>query len=295
MYTVLDYRLHGGQLLFGPLAVFVQPSWAPAIVCMVLTLLLFPDARLPLGRWRWILWPFLGVAGLWVLGAFGIAAHAIATHTVHITTSGDLSQLSHPTGSVAWWGVVQNVFFPVIFLSGLGSIGEAGRQLSPGRPASAVSNSSGCSRAARSFSVGGFLSLTRVDQRVAVRTRRQRCWHDLCLAALPVFVGIAILKYRLFEIDRLVSRTLVVRDRDRVARRRVRRSDRADDAGAAVVVTGRGRSFDACGGCSVHAVASVGTADRRSPVQPGAVRRRGDGRGVQFGPSRRRRPRPGAA
>src|SRR5450432_181013 len=62
-YTVLDYRQHHGHLVFGPIAVLVQPSWAPAIVCMVLALLLFPDARLPLGRWRWILWPFLGVAG----------------------------------------------------------------------------------------------------------------------------------------------------------------------------------------------------------------------------------------
>jgi hypothetical protein len=81
MYTVLDYRVHKGHLFFGPLAVLVQPSWAPAIVCMVLALLLFPDARLPLGRLRWILWPFLGIAGLWVLGAFRIAVHAIATHT----------------------------------------------------------------------------------------------------------------------------------------------------------------------------------------------------------------------
>ena len=96
LYTVLDYRLHNGHLFFGPLAVLVQPSWAPAIVCMVLTLLLFPDARLPLGRWRWILWPFLGVAGLWVMGAFGIAAHEIATHTVHITTSGDLTRTQPP-------------------------------------------------------------------------------------------------------------------------------------------------------------------------------------------------------
>ena len=99
MYTVLDYRLHNGHLLFGPLAVLVQPSWAPAIVCAVLTLLLFPDARLPLGRWRWILWPFLGIAGLWVVGAFGIAAYEIANHTVHITTSGDLSELAARAGS----------------------------------------------------------------------------------------------------------------------------------------------------------------------------------------------------
>ena len=206
MYTVLDYRLHDGRLFFGPLAVLVQPSWAPAIVCMVLTLLLFPDARLPLGRWRWILWPFLGVAGLWVIGAFGIAAHAIATHTVHVTSSGDLSELSRPTGSDTWWGVVQNVFFPVIFLSGLGSLakqiisyrgatGERRQQLKWLLAGGAI------------FVVGGFLTfsgsigsstLDRITSSLGI----------LGLTALPVFVGIAILKYRLFEIDRLISRTL---------------------------------------------------------------------------------------
>ena len=206
MYTVLDYRLHGGRLLFGPLAVLVQPSWAPAIVCMVLTLLLFPDARLPLGRWRWILWPFLGVAGLWVIGAFGVAAHAIATNTVHITSSGDLSELSRPTGGDTWWGVVQNVFFPVIFLSGLGSLtkqiisyrgatGERRQQLKWLLAGGAI------------FVVGGFLTFSGSIGNSAL-DRVTSSLGIIGLTALPVFVGIAILKYRLFEIDRLISRTL---------------------------------------------------------------------------------------
>ena len=206
MYAVLDYRLHSGRLFFGPLAVLVQPSWAPAIVCMVLTLLLFPDARLPLDRWRWILWPFLGVAGLWVIGAFGIAAHAIATHTVHITSSGDLSELARPTGRDTWWGVVQNVFFPVIFLSGLGSLakqiisyrgatGERRQQLKWLLAGGAIFVVGGA--LTFSGSIGNFV-LDRVISFLGI----------LGLTALPVFVGIAILKYRLFEIDRLISRTL---------------------------------------------------------------------------------------
>jgi hypothetical protein len=205
-YTVLDYRIHNGHLFFGPLAVLVQPSWAPAIVCMVLALLLFPDARLPLGRWRWILWPFLGVAGLWVLGAFGIAAHELANHTVQITTSGDLSELSHPTGAATWWGVVQNVFFPVVFLSGLGSLakqiisyrgstGERRQQLKWLLAGGAI------------FVVGGFLSFTGSTGHSGVQQVID-VLGTLGLAALPIFVGIAILKYRLFEIDRLISRTL---------------------------------------------------------------------------------------
>jgi hypothetical protein len=205
-YTVLDYRIHNGHLLFGPLAVLVQPSWAPAIVCMVLALLLFPDARLPLGSWRWILWPFLGVAGLWVIGAFGIAAHEIANHTVQITTSGDLSELSHPTGAATWWGIVQNVFFPVVFISGLGSLakqitsyrgstGERRQQLKWLLAGGAI------------FVVGGVLSFTGSTGTSTVEHIVQ-VLGTLGLAALPVFVGIAILKYRLFEIDRLISRTL---------------------------------------------------------------------------------------
>jgi hypothetical protein len=205
-YTVLDYRLHHGHLFFGPLAVLVQPSWAPAIVCMVLALLLFPDARLPLGRWRWILWPFLGIAGLWMVGAFGIAAHEIATHTVHITTSGDLSQLNHPTGAATWWGIVQNIFFPVVLLSGLGSLakqiisyrgstGERRQQLKWLLAGGAI------------FVVGGFLAFSG-SPGSSLLAHVVGVVGTLGLAALPVFVGIAILKYRLFEIDRLISRTL---------------------------------------------------------------------------------------
>lgn len=206
MYTVLDYRLRNGHLFFGPLAVLAQPSWAPAIVCMVLALLLFPDARLPLGRWRWMLWPFLCVSALWALGAFGIAAHALAAHSVHITPTGDLSELSRPTGSVAWWGVVQNVFFPVIFISGLGSLakqiisyrgstGERRQQLKWLLAGGVV------------FTIGGFFALSGATGGSTLEHIADAIG-TIALTALPVFVGIAILKYRLFEIDRLISRTL---------------------------------------------------------------------------------------
>jgi hypothetical protein len=205
-YTVLDYRQHGGHLRFGPLAVLVQPSWAPAIVCMVLALLLFPDARLPLGGWRWILWPFLAISAVWVLSAFGIAATAIATHTVHITASGDLASLARPTGGTAWWGVVDDVFFPVVFISGLaavarqivsyrGSTGERRLQLKWLLTGAAIFLISGMALFAGSGRSSPVLKLVGNIG-------------SLGLAALPLCIGIAILKYRLFEIDRLISRTL---------------------------------------------------------------------------------------
>jgi len=205
-YTLLDYRQHGGHLLFGPIAVLAQPAWAPAIVCMVLALLLFPDARLPLGRWRWILWPFLGISGVWVVGAFGIAANAIATHTVHITPSGNLASLERPTGGAAWWGVVDDVFFPVVFLSGIiavarqvvsyrGSTGERHLQLKWLLTGAAV------------FLICG-MALFAGSGRSSPALKVVGNIGSLGLGALPLCIGIAILKYRLFEIDRLISRTL---------------------------------------------------------------------------------------
>ena len=41
-YASLDYRLHGGRLPLGWLAVLAAPSWAPAIVLVGLAIMLFP-------------------------------------------------------------------------------------------------------------------------------------------------------------------------------------------------------------------------------------------------------------
>jgi uncharacterized membrane protein YhaH (DUF805 family) len=51
-YAYLDYRLHDGRLPLGWLAVLLAPSWAPAIVLAGLSVLLFPDGRVPSSRWR---------------------------------------------------------------------------------------------------------------------------------------------------------------------------------------------------------------------------------------------------
>ena len=172
----------------------------------MLALLLFPDARLPLGGWRLILWPFLAISTVWVLGAFGIAANAIATHSVHITSSGDLTSLEHPSGDAAWWGVVEYLFFPAVFISGLAAVtrqivsyrvatGERRLQLKWLLTGAAIFLISGMALFAGS---GRSSPVLKVVGNIG----------SLGLAALPLCIGIAILKYRLFEIDRLISRTL---------------------------------------------------------------------------------------
>ena len=57
------------------------------------------------------------------------------------------------------------------------------------------------------FTVGGFLSLSGSTDGSPVE-HAMNIAGTFGLAALPLCIGIAILRYRLFEIDRLISRTL---------------------------------------------------------------------------------------
>jgi hypothetical protein len=198
--------MHQGRLPLGPVAVLLQPSWAPAIVLMGLTLLLFPDARLPLGRWRWVLWAFLGIAALWMLGAFTIAINAIAAGNIRVTASGDLTVINHPTGRWAWWGVVQNVFFPVLAVSLVSSIA---RQVLSYRRATGERRLQlkWLLSGAAIFTASAF-PVVAWSQNASPSLRIVSDVGTAGLAALPIGMGIAILRYRLFEIDRLISRTL---------------------------------------------------------------------------------------
>jgi hypothetical protein len=205
LYTAIDYRQHGGHLPLGPVAVVLQLSWAPAIVLMGLAVLLFPDAKLPPGRWRWVLVPFGAFALVWTGGALSIAVDAISTHTIRVVPAGDLSQIDHPSGAFAWWGVVQAVWFPVLGLCLLASIGWQ---------IVALTRADGERRqqlkwlvsGATTFGVGGFLTIG--FSGTGSSWRWLGAMGGVMLVALPISLGVGILKYRLFEIDRLVSRTL---------------------------------------------------------------------------------------
>ncbi len=117
-----DYRLRHGGLPFGWVAVLAQPGWAPSLALAGLVVLLFPDGRPPSPRWRWVLWLYLAAATLYIVGVFIASAGAIAGHDVRVDGSGNLLVLTHATGSSAWWGVVEAVFFPVLAVCWLGSV-----------------------------------------------------------------------------------------------------------------------------------------------------------------------------
>ncbi len=207
-YAVLSYRL-GHHLPLSVVAVFLALYWCPVIVTFPLVILLFPDGRLPSPRWRLVLWGYLAVGACWPVSVFAVAIRAVATHDLRIDPGGDLRAVDYPAGSSAWLGSVEAVILPLLAVFWLVFVG---RQVLSWRRADGerrqqlkwlMSGAAVCMAATTVIAVGGTLDTSASPAVQAVLNGA-----TIGLAALPVSVGVAILKYRLYDIDRLISRTL---------------------------------------------------------------------------------------
>jgi hypothetical protein len=205
-YMVADYRLRHGGLPLGWVAVLAQPGWAVSIVLSGLLVLLFPDGRPPSPRWRWVLWLYLAAATLYLIGVLIASVGAIAGHDIRVDASGNLMVLSHPTGSSMWWGVVEGVFLPVVAVCWLGSVVAQ---------VASYRRSSGTRRLQLKWLLAGSATaLVCVPLTVFLSGMRGLpglaggITGAVALLAIPVCMGVAILRYRLFDIDRIISRTL---------------------------------------------------------------------------------------
>jgi hypothetical protein len=206
-YAVADYRLRHGSLPLGWVAVLAQPGWAAGIVLAGLGVLLFPDGRPPSPRWRWVLWLYLAVATLFLTGVLVASVGAIAGHDIRVDASGNLLVISHPTGSSAWWGVVEAVFLPLLVVCWAGSVaGQAAsyRRSSGERRQQLKWLLAGSAIALVCIPLAVFLSAEHGILAAVVAGIAGACGQ----LGIPVCMGVAILRYRLFDIDRLISRTL---------------------------------------------------------------------------------------
>ena len=204
-YAVADYRLHHGSLPLGWLALITQPGWAPGIASVGLIVLLFPDGRPPSPRWWWALWPYIALALLWIAGALAFTAAAILADRTRVDAGGNLMVLEHPAGGAAWWGAAQNLFFLVLVASWLASL--AGQVMSYRR-------SSGERRQQLKWLLAGAASCL-AGLVLTLTGGVPGGWGVVIgilgaagLISLPVCIGIGILRYRLFDIDRILSRTV---------------------------------------------------------------------------------------
>jgi hypothetical protein len=177
-------------------------------VTFPLVILLFPDGRLPSPRWRPVLWGYLLVGGSWPASIYAVAIRAAIADNVHIVPGGDLSAVDNPAGSSAWLGSVETVILPVLAVFWLAFVarqvlawrhadGERRQQLKWLMSGAAV-----C-MAATTLVVGSTL-----DPNASSAVQAAVSVVAVGIAALPVSIGVAILRYRLYDIDRIISRTL---------------------------------------------------------------------------------------
>ena len=207
-YVWLVYRLGRGSPL-GPLALVLDQSWLAVYLTLPLVMLLFPDGTLPSRRWRPVLWAYLAVTLCLVLSVYVVLLITLASGNVRINADGGLGALESPSGNTAWISTVTTVVFlmlPAFWLAFVGRLVLSWRRSA----ASGASSSSGCERFAAGFASGLIgISIDNLDPHAPAAIQAiASSLNDAGVVVLAVFVGVAILKYRLYDIDRIISRTL---------------------------------------------------------------------------------------
>ena len=191
------WLLQGGNEALGKAAaLYADLSWIPFIlVPATFLLLLFPDGRLPSRRWRPVGWTAaLGIAGVFVMTA---------------VTPGRLQDFPQVTNPYGWTSSLLDPLMGLSFaLLFVGSIGSAASLIVRFR------RSTGEGRLQMQWlAFAGAVSATIVP----ISVLGYEVWGELIsnvaimlsILLLPVTAGIAILRYRLYDIDVIVNRTLV--------------------------------------------------------------------------------------
>jgi hypothetical protein len=205
LYTQLDYGSEHGGLPFG-LAVFLAENalWPVAALTGMAAILLFPDGQLS-RPWRRALWAYVVVAVL-VLISQAIPASVLAgTANVQAALTGH--RITVPGGAmVRFLGSGLPVLAVLPFW-----VAWIGRQVAGFRRATGAVREQ-----YKWFTAGAAVSLvSSVVFTVAEANNGSELARVLNVAGLyvtgvafPLGMGVAILRYRLYEIDRIISRTL---------------------------------------------------------------------------------------
>ncbi len=200
-YAVRAYHIEHHGLPLSRLAVFLTQGWASMLVLLPLPVLFFPDGRIS-RPWRWTLGVYAACMAALVVELTVTDLGAFTEHVVRVDSSGELKQLGTSSSGGAGFAVVVLVFLGI-------SLSWVVRQIVLYR------RSTGDRRqqlkwllAGGSFAVFGFfLAITIGSTNSGVFSTVGKVGF-LGLIALPISIGIGILRYRLYEIDRLISRTL---------------------------------------------------------------------------------------
>jgi hypothetical protein len=201
-YSVFVYHFgHRGWPL-GPVAVLLDFSFTPGLLLVPLVVLLFPDGRVGT-RWKWVLRGALAGYVVLLAGQVSVAAVALQRR-VPVWGGGGIIGAQHPSGFAAWVNVADVIILPLFALLCIASVV---RQLVSYRRSTGVRR-----QQLKWLGAGGawcIVALLALVSNVA-NSAPGFVWIFIVLGwtALPLSIGVGILRYRLYEIDRLISRTL---------------------------------------------------------------------------------------
>jgi Na+-transporting NADH:ubiquinone oxidoreductase subunit NqrE len=174
-------------------------AWIPSIGCIVLSLLLFPNGRLPSSGWSWLAW--LSVL-LTIAGAVWVALSPGAI--------GNLGSIHNPLGIEGLprgYKPVQTIMSALLLVAAVSTLGlrllrTRGIEHQQIKWPAFV---------AVMAAVGSILYDTAISEAIGLRWL-EWAGYVVVVAALvsfPISIGIAIVRYRLYDIDRIINRTLV--------------------------------------------------------------------------------------
>jgi hypothetical protein len=206
-YNILAYRLHPGSIPLGWVSVVIAQCWPLFLALVAVLLWVFPDGKLPAGRAR------RPAVTLLVLGS----AIAVATSTsgmvvvargnVRVDAAGnalglpgggyivlEIATMALSLGAWLAWIVIQ---FPTYRRAD----GERRQQLKWLYSGAAIT--------LIGFALGVFVApLALGDQFGNDNSPVVQALIILACGALPLSLGVAVLKYRLYELDRIISRVV---------------------------------------------------------------------------------------
>lgn len=202
-YAVLAFGHGHPGLPLARLAVALTQLWVGLLILLPIPILVFPDGRLRSQRWRLTFRAYLGVCVTFIVAVTNKDVGAFTDRHIEIDSSGELKSLT--TASHGAQEAIGNVLFLLYAVFGLSFVlgqlfayrratGERRQQLKW-----LISGGVVC--------IIGFtllLALGAGDE----TARMVATVGYLGVIALPLSIGVGILKYRLYDIDRLISRTL---------------------------------------------------------------------------------------
>jgi hypothetical protein len=206
-YDILAYRMHHGTLPLSWVSVVFEELWPLFLVFVAILLWVFPDGKLPAGRWRRPSMILL-VSGL-LLGvtASSSGVVAVARGDVRITATGDLV---NPPGG---WFVILDI--AVIALSLTAWLAWIVIQIPTYRKADGERRQqlkwlySGAAVTLVALVFGVFVVPLAIGKAPGYPNNPVvSALVILAFGAMPASLAVAVLKFRLYELDRIISRVV---------------------------------------------------------------------------------------